>query len=146
MLKAVLTSQTVVPSAVHAWVEEAARVGDGVRVADVARAAGVSVRTVYRSSARHLGGPPMRQIRLRRLQRVRRRLRAAAPGDTVTSAAMDAGFFHLGRFADTYRRHFGESPSATLRRARGTGRADSGSSGRVTRNPASRAIPVAPRA
>ena len=89
-----------------------------VRIADLARAAGVSARTVYRASARHLGGPPMAQIRRSRLREVRRRLLAAAPGETVTAAAMDGGFFHLGRFSALYRRHFGESPSETLRRAR----------------------------
>lgn len=106
------------PAAI-ARVEAAARAGADVRVVDLARAAGVSVRTVYRTSARHLGGPPMTQIRLSRLRGVRRRLLAATPGESVTSAATDAGFFHLGRFSAIYRRHFGESPSATLRRARG---------------------------
>ena len=105
------------PAAI-AWVEEAARAGAGVRVVDLARATGVSVRMVYRTSARHLGGPPMTQIRLSRLRGVRRRLLAATPGESVTSAATEAGFFHLGRFSALYRQHFGESPSATLRRAR----------------------------
>jgi len=106
------------PAAI-AWAEEAARAGDGVRVDDLARAAGVSVRTVYRTAARHLGGPPMTQMRLSRLRGARRRLLAATPGESVTSAATEAGFFHLGRFSALYRQHFGESPSATLRRARG---------------------------
>jgi transcriptional regulator GlxA family with amidase domain len=82
------------PAAI-ARAEEAARAGAGVRVADLARATGVSVRTVYRTSARHLGGPPMTRIRLSRLRGVRRRLLAATPGESVTSAATEAGFFHL---------------------------------------------------
>ncbi len=107
-----------------------------VRIADLARAAGVSARTVYRASARHLGGPPMTQIRRSRLRQVRRRLLAAAPGETVTSAAMDCGFFHLGRFSAFYRRHFGESPSQTLRRARALGRtADAGRPGPALESP-----------
>jgi AraC-like DNA-binding protein len=96
----------------------AAREGTALRAADLARAAGVSIRTVYRASHRHLGGPPMARLRLTRLQQVRRRLLAPAPGETVTSAAMEWGFFHLGRFSALYRHQFGEPPSETLRRAR----------------------------
>ena len=105
---------------------EAAREGATVRVADLARNAGVSVRTLYRASARHLGGPPMTRLRRARLQQVRRRLLAPGPGETVTSAATEWGFFHLGRFSVLYRRHFGEPPSETLCRARAT-RAPAGS-------------------
>jgi AraC-like DNA-binding protein len=101
----------------------AAREGTAVGVADLARAAGVSVRTVYRASAHHLGGPPMARLRRARLQQVRQRLVAPAPGETVTSAAMEWGFCHLGRFSALYRRHFGELPSETLRRARALGQA-----------------------
>ena len=96
----------------------AAREGTPVRVADLARACGVSVRTVHRASAHQLGSPPMARLRRARLQQVRRRLLAPEPGDTVTSAAMEWGFFHLGWFSALYRRHFGEPPSETLRRAR----------------------------
>ncbi len=99
---------------------EAVRAGASIRVADLARAAGVSVRTVYRASARQLGGPPMARLRLSRLRQVRRQLLAGAPGETVTSAATDNGFFHLGRFSASYRQQFGESPSETLRRGRTT--------------------------
>jgi transcriptional regulator GlxA family with amidase domain len=116
-----------------------------VRIADLARAAGVSPRTVFRAAARHLGGPPMTQIRRSRLRQVRCRLLAAAPGETVTSAAMDGGFFHLGRFSTFYRRHFGESPSETLRRARAAGSRGSDIAGPVRRARSSdlpRALPA----
>lgn len=104
--------------AVIARAVEAARQGISVRVEDLARTAGVSVRTVYRASARQLGGPPTARLRVSRLREVRRRLLAAAPGETVTSAAVDCDFSHLGRFAAIYRQQFGESPSETLRRSR----------------------------
>ena len=36
-------------------------------------------------------------------------------GADVTKIALDAGFAHLGRFAQAYRLRFGELPSATAR-------------------------------
>lgn len=95
-----------------------------VRVAELARRAGISSRTLYRTFARHAGVPPATWLRRARLEEVRKRLLEAAPGDTVTAAALDRGFEHLGRFAGFYREQFGERPSDTLRRARaaaGTG-------------------------
>jgi len=92
-----------------------------LRVDDLASALGVSVRTVSRVFARHRGVPPISYLRVLRLGRVRERLLAATPGETVTSAALDFGFEHLGRFADVYRRCFGERPSETLRRGRERG-------------------------
>jgi transcriptional regulator GlxA family with amidase domain len=40
---------------------------------------------------------------------------------TVTDVAFACGFGNLGHFAIYYRRQFGETPSATLRRARKDG-------------------------
>jgi transcriptional regulator GlxA family with amidase domain len=99
-------------------------VGGPSRVLDLARASGVSPRTVYRAFRRLYGEPPARLQRRDRLESARARLEAGRPGDSVTSVALDLGFEHLGRFAGHYRRLFGEPPSATLRRAR-SGRATS---------------------
>jgi transcriptional regulator GlxA family with amidase domain len=89
-----------------------------VRVSDIAHAAGVSTRTLYRAFARHRGAPPISHLRRSRLEQVRCRLESAQAGDTVSAIALDFGFSHLGRFASSYRRVFGETPSETLRRAR----------------------------
>jgi AraC-like DNA-binding protein len=60
----------------------------------------------------------MRLLRQARLAQARSELAAARPRTTVTTVALDYGFNHLSRFAQQYARHFGESPSETLRRAR----------------------------
>lgn len=36
------------------------------------------------------------------------------PGTRVTDVALRWGFYHLGRFGQTYQKAFGESPSQTL--------------------------------
>jgi methylphosphotriester-DNA--protein-cysteine methyltransferase len=66
-----------------------------------------------------LGATPIRFLKLRRLNRVRRDLLAAAPGASVTGTALRAGVYDLGRFAGEYETLFGELPSETLRRATG---------------------------
>jgi transcriptional regulator GlxA family with amidase domain len=60
----------------------------------------------------------MEALARRRLEAARDALRVASPQTTVTQVAADCGFFHFGRFAFHYRRAFGETPSATLARAR----------------------------
>lgn len=55
-------------------------------------------------------------LTLMRMARARRALQAARPGETtVAHAAVDGGFFHLGRFSSNYAALDGEPPSATLR-------------------------------
>jgi AraC-like DNA-binding protein len=87
-------------------------------VADVARAVGVSVRTLQMAFQRELGTTPMAYLRTVRLDRVRAELLAAGPGSgtTVTAVATRWGFHHSSRFAGQYREHFGELPRQTLAR------------------------------
>jgi AraC family ethanolamine operon transcriptional activator len=84
----------------------------------------VSERTLEYAFREHLGITPVRFLKLRRLNRVRRELLAAEPGASVTGIALGAGIYDLGRFAGEYRQLFGEVPSHTLRQsaARGAGR------------------------
>jgi AraC-like DNA-binding protein len=87
-----------------------------LRQADLARAAGVSARTLTRVFRECLGVSPMRYVRRIRLGAVHRDLLAGEPGSTtVTRVAMEYGFFRLGAFAGEYRREFQELPSETLR-------------------------------
>ena len=85
------------------------------RVAELAQHAGVSARTLQESFQRELGTSPLEQLRRTRLERARRDLLAADPTRTsVTDVAARWGFFHLGRFAQTYRDRYHELPSQTL--------------------------------
>ena len=59
----------------------------------------------------------MKYVKQMRLECAQRTLLAAEPGTTtVTTIAMDHGFYQLGRFSADYRRVFGELPSETLGR------------------------------
>lgn len=87
-------------------------------VADIARAACVSVRALEEGFRRHLDTTPNAWLREVRLVQVREHLRTAADGGACVSLhdiAHRYGFFHLGRFAAYYKARFGEAPSATLR-------------------------------
>jgi AraC-like DNA-binding protein len=88
-----------------------------LHVTDLCAGIGVSERTLRLHCQEHLGMSPHRYLWLRRMNLVHRALtRAEATAKTVTAVANDYGFAELGRFAVSYRRLFGESPSATLRR------------------------------
>ncbi|MCZ2824231.1 MULTISPECIES: AraC family transcriptional regulator [unclassified Modestobacter] len=80
-------------------------------VTDVARATGSSVRRLQESFSAHLDVSPMGYLRDVRLDVTRARLTAG--GISVTEAAQQCGFTHLGRFSAAYRARFGELPSAT---------------------------------
>ena len=85
-------------------------------IAEVCRHVGVSERTLQYAFRTYVDMSPLSYLRACRLNRVRSAL--LCPGDltTVTEAATRYGFFHLGKFANHYRLHFGESPSSTLAR------------------------------
>jgi AraC-like DNA-binding protein len=86
-------------------------------VTEISAAIGVSVRTLRQHCLEHLGMSPHRYLWLRRMNLARRALSLADPAiTTVTFIAAEQGFWELGRFAVAYRRLFGESPSATLRK------------------------------
>lgn len=89
-----------------------------VHVSELCLALRVSRRTLHRAFHETLGCGPLEYLRLRRLAAVRSRLtndQSVPP--SVTQAALDAGFLDLGRFGKYYRRLYGETPTATRRRA-----------------------------
>ena len=89
-----------------------------ITVVDLSRVAGVSPRTLRNGFHEQFGIGPKAYLTALRLSSARRSLREAAPSSTtVTEVALENGFWHLGRFAQAYRRHFGELPTTTLNRA-----------------------------
>lgn len=85
---------------------------------DLQAVAGVPLRTLHHQFRRSLGLTPLQLLRDIRLDRVRAELLRGRDGGSVTTAALEWGFDHLGRFAASYRQRFGETPRETLLRAR----------------------------
>ena len=92
-----------------------------VYVSELCGAAGVSQPTLFRAFFDVLGLSPKQYLQIRRLHLARDRLlHNGNPERTVSSVAYDCGFWQLGRFGQAYRKLFGEAPSQTLKRSRGT--------------------------
>ena len=89
-----------------------------MRIEDIARALGITPRHLQSAFRRSSGCSPWERLTAIRLDEVRHRLLAGRGECTVTGVAMDCGFSHLGRFAQTYQSTYRELPSTTLRRAR----------------------------
>ena len=91
---------------------------EALTVEGVARVVGLSVRALHAGFRRELDRSPKQYLQHVRLARARADLAAAAPGSgvRVIDVAYRWGFSHPGRFATTYRHHYGEAPAATLAR------------------------------
>lgn len=87
-------------------------------VADLARAAATTPRSLQDGFRRHLGRTPTVFLREVRLQRVRADLLDASKPDSISAIAMAWGFIHMGMFSARYREVFGELPRETLKRRR----------------------------
>ena len=97
-----------------------AHIGRPAPIARLSAAIGVGPRTLHRAFHEVRGMSPLRYVVRYRLALVRRALSRPETGrTTVTAVATDYGFLELGRFAGNYKAVFGETPSATLRGARG---------------------------
>jgi AraC-like DNA-binding protein len=86
-----------------------------IALSDLAQAAGTPERTMHKHFVRFVGIAPLGFLRRLRLAAAREALLTRS--DSVTGIATSHGFSHFGRFAADYRRCFGETPSATRRRA-----------------------------
>jgi AraC-like DNA-binding protein len=110
-------SESAADEVVAKCVEAAGSLGPVPNMAELAEAVGASSRWVCAAFNRRFGMPPSAWFRVRALHGARRELTSANPSlVSVSEIATKWGFWHLGRFAGTYRRHFGERPSETLKR------------------------------
>ena len=91
-----------------------AHAADTPAIRDVCRAAGVSWRTLNYAFREVFGVTPKQYLQATRLHGARRELYQGGPASTVTDIANHWGFWHIGKFAADYKRHFGELPSETL--------------------------------
>ena len=88
-----------------------------IKMSDVVAECGCSRRALFNAFRRHRGYTPLQFLAETRLESARDALMRSSPTDTVASIALTCGFSHLGRFAEAYRKRFGEKPSETMRKA-----------------------------
>jgi AraC family transcriptional regulator, ethanolamine operon transcriptional activator len=89
-------------------------------ITELCVAVGARERTLHMACVEAFGRPPAALLTELRLNATHRALSRPARETNVTAAASLYGFTHFGRFAAVYQRQFGELPSVTFARARGT--------------------------
>jgi AraC-like DNA-binding protein len=88
-----------------------------VGISELIAITGVSERTLQQAFRRYRDCTPLECSRDIRLDAARASMLSDA-GACVTEIALEFGFQHFGRFAQSYAARFGEKPSATVRRSR----------------------------
>jgi AraC family ethanolamine operon transcriptional activator len=89
----------------------------GEPLAGLPRETGVSQRSLNRAFNETFGMSAQLYAGLARLHAIRKQLRSARAGETVTSACTRYGVWDVGRMAGKYQRTFGVAPSEELNRA-----------------------------
>ena len=93
---------------------------DVLTVGDLCRIGRASERTLHYAFTEHFGLPPAQYMKAHRLNGARNDLsREQQPSMKIADVANKWGFWHLGQFAQDYRRWFGELPSDTSARKHG---------------------------
>ncbi len=95
-----------------------ANVGRPICMSDVATECGCSRTKLFQAFKKERDWTPLQFLVRQRLEQARRRLLAPCEGMNVTMVALDSGYANFSQFAQYYRKLFGETPSATLRRSR----------------------------
>ncbi len=86
-------------------------------LSELVEATGVSLRTLQNGFAKYYNTGPSNFIKQLRLRKAREELKSASHGETtVADVAAKWGFYNPCSFSQNYKKMFGESPSATLRR------------------------------
>jgi AraC-like DNA-binding protein len=88
-----------------------------IRVTDIAAAAGCSVRTLGAVFRHSRGRTPLAALHAVRLEQVHCELSRDAGNSPVGAVARGYGFTNASRFVTAFRRRFGETPLAVVRRA-----------------------------
>lgn len=101
----------------RAYVYALGRIGEQIRLGDVAAAAGCPPRTLQNILHDQMQIKLSDHLAMIRLALAQVRLADPRPGANVTSVAMECGFTHMGEFSSAYHRRFLELPSETLARA-----------------------------
>lgn len=96
-----------------------ARAAENISMADIAMAAGIPLRTLQEAYRKAHGRTLSDGVQQARLESLRALLLNPGSSSSVAEAVLASGFGHLGRAASAYRETYGETPSETLRRARG---------------------------
>ena len=87
-----------------------------IGVTEIARASGVTARSLQAAFNRDFGSSPMVVVRGIRLTHAHKELCASDPETaTVSGISTKWGFLHQGRFGHQYRLRYGRSPVQTLR-------------------------------
>ena len=89
-----------------------------ITIEALAVVANASARSIFHSFKEHRRYSPMNFVKQVRLKHAKESLGARDGETTVTKVAFECGFGNLGHFANDYKRAFGETPSATLLRAK----------------------------
>ena len=111
-----LHNRASIARAVFAVLNE--RIDDPPSITELCLAVGAKERTLHLSCVEAFGRPPAKLLAELRLNAARRALLHPRKETSVAAVAMLYGFTHFGRFAEIYRRQFGELPSATFSKAR----------------------------
>lgn len=105
-------------NAARGYIDGCLQVGQIPSIVEICSQLRVSERTLQYSFRKQLQVTPIAYLRIVRLNRVRALLlNPDRPDLTVTAAAMQYGFLHLGKFGQDYLRMFGERPRETLARS-----------------------------
>ncbi|NIB40172.1 helix-turn-helix transcriptional regulator [Pseudomaricurvus alkylphenolicus] len=88
-------------------------------IQELADGVGITTRYAQQLFQRYCQMTPKQYIQARRLQAVRRNLRASSLGRGVVSEqARHLGFWHMGQFSRDYKRFFGELPKHSIGKAK----------------------------
>jgi AraC-like DNA-binding protein len=87
-----------------------------VTLEEIAQFAGIGPRALQIAFRKHHLMSPLQYWRMRRLAQAHAELSSGA--GNVTDTALRWGFSHFGRFAESYRAQYGQTPNQTLRSAK----------------------------